>query len=387
MSRKRRSRSSRPSRAAEPRRRCRRRHTRHRRAATVRDGAKSSRRRSRSGVPRDYARTHRMTAVREPATLAFMGIDVHERPQWLGPRAASAFVRMREAALDDGVNDRNRVGVSLGRIPARHPARQVRTGTADRGYPARQRSSGLQRASLGTCDRPDDAGIRRARRGIRAFTRVRMAAQEGAPFPLRAFVSTPQSPRHRVRAVALVLARAKSLQRTEAAWRIPSPACGRGQDHQTSQRSAPCRTIGASSLHSNAALNSGRFDSGPLTRNLAIGCGSPCTIVRCVSGRISSPRHWPQARKNCCSGVKPSMRRLRRLALARFLVGAIRDLRAGEIADRFAEHELAVVMDAGLDEIAVELVARRTGRARWNFFRSSGVHQLSSVPCASNCAP
>ncbi|HEV7491193.1 MAG TPA: M15 family metallopeptidase [Rhodanobacteraceae bacterium] len=55
------------------------------------------------GVPRDYARAHRMTAVREPATLAFVGTDVHNRPQWLSPRAASAFVHMRAAALDDEV--------------------------------------------------------------------------------------------------------------------------------------------------------------------------------------------------------------------------------------------------------------------------------------------
>jgi D-alanyl-D-alanine carboxypeptidase len=55
------------------------------------------------GVPRDYARTHRMTAVREPATLAFAGTDVHNRPQWLSPRAARAFARMRDGAFDDGV--------------------------------------------------------------------------------------------------------------------------------------------------------------------------------------------------------------------------------------------------------------------------------------------
>ena len=62
-------------------------------------------------------------------------------------------------------------------------------------------------------------------------------------------------------------------------WR---PASG----YQTSQRSASDRTIGASALHWNASRNAGRFDSGPFTRYFAIGCGSPWTIVRCVSGRI-----------------------------------------------------------------------------------------------------
>src|SRR5262249_25079928 len=49
-------------------------------------------------------------------------------------------------------------------------------------------------------------------------------------------------------------------------------------------------------------------------------------------------------------------RRLRAFALARALVRRERELRAGEVADRLAEHELAVVMDLGLDEVALELV-------------------------------
>jgi zinc D-Ala-D-Ala carboxypeptidase len=50
------------------------------------------------GVPRDYARSRSMSAVREPRDLAFVGADMHGRPQWLAPRAARAFVRMCEAA-------------------------------------------------------------------------------------------------------------------------------------------------------------------------------------------------------------------------------------------------------------------------------------------------
>ena len=55
------------------------------------------------GVPRDYGRTRRLRVVREPRTLAFIGIDVNERPQWLAPRAARAFLRMREAAGESGI--------------------------------------------------------------------------------------------------------------------------------------------------------------------------------------------------------------------------------------------------------------------------------------------
>ena len=50
------------------------------------------------GVPRDYGRLRRLSIVREPAALAFIGIDINDRPQWLAPRAARAFLRMRESA-------------------------------------------------------------------------------------------------------------------------------------------------------------------------------------------------------------------------------------------------------------------------------------------------
>src|SRR3982751_553185 len=55
------------------------------------------------GVPRDYGRARRMVAVREPRDLAFIGMDVHDRPQWLATRAARAFTRMREAARENRV--------------------------------------------------------------------------------------------------------------------------------------------------------------------------------------------------------------------------------------------------------------------------------------------
>ena len=64
--------------------------------------------------------------------------------------------------------------------------------------------------------------------------------------------------------------------------------------------------MGASAGQAKAFRNSGRFESGPMTRYFPVGCGSPWIINRCVSVRMASPRNWPQAMKNCCSGVKPS---------------------------------------------------------------------------------
>jgi D-alanyl-D-alanine carboxypeptidase len=55
------------------------------------------------GVPRDYARARRLARVREPRRLDFIGYDTQQRPQWLAPRAARAWARMREAALQAGV--------------------------------------------------------------------------------------------------------------------------------------------------------------------------------------------------------------------------------------------------------------------------------------------
>ena len=71
-------------------------------------------------------------------------------------------------------------------------------------------------------------------------------------------------------------------------------------DHyQTTQRSALGRTILELALHWKAEAKGSKFDRGPIIRNFATGCGSLCTISFWVSGRISSPRNWPQAMKNC----------------------------------------------------------------------------------------
>src|SRR4051812_21553366 len=55
------------------------------------------------GVPRDYARVRQLTRVREPHQLEFIGRDTQQRAQWLAPRAARAWARMRGSAAQDGV--------------------------------------------------------------------------------------------------------------------------------------------------------------------------------------------------------------------------------------------------------------------------------------------
>ena len=44
-----------------------------------------------------------------------------------------------------------------------------------------------------------------------------------------------------------------------------------------------------------------------------------------------------------------------------FLVGQKCDLRAAQIADAFSQHEFAVVVDSGLDEIVIELIGNASG--------------------------
>src|SRR3569623_261761 len=49
-------------------------------------------------VPRDYARTRQLRAVREPGALQIIGYDTQQRPQWLQPRAARAWLALLHAA-------------------------------------------------------------------------------------------------------------------------------------------------------------------------------------------------------------------------------------------------------------------------------------------------
>ncbi|MEO6689169.1 MAG: M15 family metallopeptidase [Dokdonella sp.] len=55
------------------------------------------------GVAADYGRARGLPIVREPRTLASIGEDIHSRVQWLVPRAARAFERMRMAAAADAI--------------------------------------------------------------------------------------------------------------------------------------------------------------------------------------------------------------------------------------------------------------------------------------------
>ena len=55
------------------------------------------------GVPRDYGRARVLRRVREPSSLTQIGRDTQGREQYLAPRAARAWARMREAAMRDGV--------------------------------------------------------------------------------------------------------------------------------------------------------------------------------------------------------------------------------------------------------------------------------------------
>jgi len=57
----------------------------------------------RLGIPTDYARARGLRRVPEPARLAFIGYDTQNRAQWLAPRAARAWARLRDAAAHDGV--------------------------------------------------------------------------------------------------------------------------------------------------------------------------------------------------------------------------------------------------------------------------------------------
>lgn len=55
------------------------------------------------GVPVDYGRRRGLRPQREPTRLQSIGLDAQQRPAWLRPRAAAAFLRMRRAAMQDGI--------------------------------------------------------------------------------------------------------------------------------------------------------------------------------------------------------------------------------------------------------------------------------------------
>jgi zinc D-Ala-D-Ala carboxypeptidase len=56
------------------------------------------------GVPRDYGRQRKLRRMREPGRLEFLGYDTQNRPQWLTPRAARAWQRMRAEAARKNID-------------------------------------------------------------------------------------------------------------------------------------------------------------------------------------------------------------------------------------------------------------------------------------------
>ena len=55
------------------------------------------------GIPGDYGQRHRLQFQREASNLRGIGLDVFGREQWMAPRAAAAWQRMRQGALRKGV--------------------------------------------------------------------------------------------------------------------------------------------------------------------------------------------------------------------------------------------------------------------------------------------
>lgn len=56
------------------------------------------------GVPRDYGRMRKLRRMCEPKHLTYIGEDIHQRPQWMTPPAARAWMRMRETACKAGID-------------------------------------------------------------------------------------------------------------------------------------------------------------------------------------------------------------------------------------------------------------------------------------------
>ncbi len=55
------------------------------------------------GIPSTYGQSRSLPIVREPHALTCIGDDIQARAQWLAPRAARAFIRMRAAASADAI--------------------------------------------------------------------------------------------------------------------------------------------------------------------------------------------------------------------------------------------------------------------------------------------
>ena len=65
--------------------------------------------------------------------------------------------------------------------------------------------------------------------------------------------------------------------------------------------------MGSPALHPKAAANWGMFDTGPFVLQRPGECGSVLILTRWASGVMFCRQIWAHARKNRCSGVKPSI--------------------------------------------------------------------------------
>jgi len=57
----------------------------------------------RLGVPKNYSRLFKIKKIKEQKKLVFIGLDIYQRPQWLSPHAARAWITMRQKAKTDGI--------------------------------------------------------------------------------------------------------------------------------------------------------------------------------------------------------------------------------------------------------------------------------------------
>ena len=160
---------------------------------------------------------------------------------------------------------------------------------------------------------------------------------------------------------------------TKETWR--RHVSGKNDVYQTVQRSASGLTIGEPSLQLNACLNSGKLESGPITRYLPMGCGSPWThgTLRFRTNLISAP--LPPGNKELL------LRRVTvdgwlRVRLFGFFESEKSDLCAGEIANAFTQNQLAVVVNARL-----ERNNHRTGAPR----RKCDLESASCPQESTNC--
>jgi hypothetical protein len=155
------------------------------------------------GVPRDYGRARDLARVREPKRLGFIGYDTQNRPQWLSPRAARAWTRMRDAAARDGVelqivsafrSVEHQLGILKRKLERGLDIVEILRVSAAPGYSEHHSGRALDITTPGC-----------AGRGIRALVGLRVVIRQRAAlrFPLE--LSAREPARHSLRAVALVL--------------------------------------------------------------------------------------------------------------------------------------------------------------------------------------